>query len=241
VVSFSRGGFVGLVLMFFIVWLVSPRKMVSVVAILILGGVVYLYGGDKYRHEMGTVTDTKESTAHARLMSWASAWDMFLDHPFGVGGNNFQVLFPEYQGNRFNRGMWGRVAHSLWFTLIPEVGVIGIVIYFRLLFYNLKDSFSLRTKKKELSDAERYLHAMGIACVAAMAGYFSAGSFISVLYYPHYWYLTAVIVAAAHIRAKMIESAPEAVLDESGGALIKRSPPVQSNKNPSYSRSASLR
>lgn len=207
VISFSRGGFVGLVLMFFIVWLVSPRKMVTVFAILILGSVVYLYGGDRYRHEMGTVTDTKESTANARLMSWASAWDMFLDNPLGVGGNNFQVRFPEYQGNRFSRGMWGRVAHSLWFTLIPELGVVGIVIYFRLLFYNLRDSFALRSKRKDLSDDERYLSAMGIAFLASMAGYFSAGSFISVLYYPHYWYVTAIIVAATRLKARMNESA----------------------------------
>lgn len=206
VVSFSRGGFVGLVLMFFIVWLTSPRKMVSVVVILVLGLGVYLYAGDKYIQEMGTVTDTKESTASARLKSWASAWDMFLDNPLGVGGNNFQVRFPEYQGDRFRRGMWGRVAHSLWFTLIPELGVIGIVIYFRLLFYNLKDVFSLRTRKsnkQELSDAERYLNAMSIAFLASLVGYFASASFISVLYYPHYWYLTAIIVASAQIRMKM--------------------------------------
>lgn len=203
VVSFSRGGFVGLVIMFFIVWLVSPRKMLSVFLILVLGTIVYFYAGDRYRKEMSTVTDTKESTANARLMSWASAWDMFLDNPLGVGGNNFQVRFPEYQGNRFSRGMWGRVAHSLWFTLIPELGVIGIVIFFRLLFYNLKDIFSLKTKNKELSDDERYLNSMSIAFLASLAGFFASASFISVLYYPHYWYLTAVIVAAAQIRMKM--------------------------------------
>jgi hypothetical protein len=214
VISFSRGGFVGLVIMFLIVWLVSPRKMLTVFAILFLGTIVYFYAGDRYRQEMGTVTDTKESTAKARLNSWASAWDMFLDNPLGVGGNNFQVRFPEYQGDRFSRGMWGRVAHSLWFTLIPELGVIGIVIYFRLLFYNLKDIISLKTRKQELNGSERYLNSMSIAFLASLAGFFASASFISVLYYPHYWYLTAVIVASARIRTMMNE-APE------GKALAK--------------------
>lgn len=203
IISFSRGGFVGLCVMFLIVWLVSPRKMISVVAISILGVFVYFYSGDKYHKEMATVTDTKESTAHARLMSWASAWDMFLDHPFGVGGNNFQVLFPEYQGNRFNRGMWGRVAHSLWFTLIPEVGVIGIALYFRLLWYNLKAAFAMKIKKEQLSEDEKYLNAMSIAFLASLAGFFTAGTFVSVLYYPHYWYVTAMIVATAEICKKV--------------------------------------
>jgi hypothetical protein len=203
VVSFSRGGFVGLVIMFFIVWLVSPRKMLTVFAILFLGTIVYFYSGQAYRQEMETVTDTKESTAKARLNSWASGWDMFLDNPLGVGGNNFQVRFPEYQGDRFNRGMWGRVAHSLWFTLIPELGVFGILIYFRLLYYNLKDIFSIKIRKKELSGSERYLNSMSIAFVASLAGFFASASFISVLYYPHYWYLTAMIVATARIRIKL--------------------------------------
>ena len=40
--------------------------------------------------------------------------------------------FPEYQGERFKKGMWGRVAHSLWFTLLPETGVLGVVIFLAL-------------------------------------------------------------------------------------------------------------
>ena len=81
------------------------------------------------------------------------------------------------------------------------------MIYFRLLFYNLRDSWALSSKRKDLSDDERYLSAMGIAFLASMAGYFSAGSFISVLYYPHYWYVTAIIVAATRLKARMNESA----------------------------------
>jgi hypothetical protein len=208
IISFSRGGFVGLVLMFFIVWLVSPRKMVSLSLILILGTVGYFFSDPAYRKDMATVTDTKESTAHARLMSWASAWDMFLDYPLGVGGNNFQVHFPDYQGDRFNRGMWGRVAHSLWFTLLPELGVLGVFIYFRLLFFNIKGIVSLKTKKPVLSEDEKYINSMSIAFLASLVGFFASASFLSALYYAHYWYLTAVIVATIQIRAKL-SSDPE--------------------------------
>ena len=76
------------------------------------------------------VLDTKEATANDRMLSWEAAWDMFLEHPLGVGGNNFPVHFQEFQSDEFSRGMWGRQAHSLWFTLIPELGIFGIMIYF---------------------------------------------------------------------------------------------------------------
>ena len=66
-----------------------------------------------YWNEMSTITDLSEGTANARIESWKAAWRIFIDHPLGVGGNNFQVWFDKYQSEYFKRGMWGRVAHSI--------------------------------------------------------------------------------------------------------------------------------
>ncbi len=200
VVSFSRGGFVGMIAMFFVLWCFSPRKVLTLAVVAICAFSIYFLGGEDYRTEMATVTDMEEGTADARILSWQTAWDMFLDNPLGVGGNNFQVRFPEYQGDRFPRGMWGRVAHSLWFTLIPETGILGIIIYFMLLYYNIKDIFEVK-RMNSLRDSpeSRYLYHMSIAMLASLAGFFASATFLSVLYYPHYWYMTAIIIAIANI------------------------------------------
>ena len=95
--------------------------------------------------------------------------------------------------------MWGRAAHSLWFTLMPELGIIGIIIYFRLLLYNLKDIFVVKNKETENDEKLKYLHALSLALIASLAGFFASATFISVLYYPHYWYLSGLIVAIANI------------------------------------------
>ena len=129
---------------------------------------------------------------------------MFLDNPLGVGGNNFQVRFEEYQSGWFQRGMWGRVAHSLWFTLISELGIIGIIIYFRLLYYNLKDIFVLKKIKASSNDELRYLHYLSLAFITSFVGYFVSGTFLSVLYYPHYFYVTAMIVASRNLLEKQL-------------------------------------
>lgn len=211
VVSFSRGGFVGMVAMFFVLWWFSPRKVLSLTVVAVCAFSIYFLGGEDYRAEMATVTDTEEGTADARILSWQTAWDMFLDNPLGVGGNNFQVRFPEYQGDRFPRGMWGRVAHSLWFTLIPETGILGIIIYFMLLYYNIKDIFEVK-RMNSLRDSpeSRYLYHMSIAMLASLAGFFASATFVSVLYYPHYWYMTAIIIAIANIsRNRQVMSAAD--------------------------------
>jgi hypothetical protein len=127
-----------------------------------------------------------------------------------VGGNNYQVRFPEYQSDFFHRGMWGRVAHSLWFTLIPELGIFGILIYFYLLKYNISDILSLHKLPGNDPDI-LYLHSLSGAFIASITGYFISGTFISVLYYPHYWYITGIIVAATRIGNKISVVASPAI------------------------------
>jgi probable O-glycosylation ligase (exosortase A-associated) len=203
IISSSRGGFIGLVTISFVCWLSSSKKVLSLIILGLLVIMVVTLASDAYWHRMNTIKDTDTGTAAERIESWKAGWRMFLDNPWGVGGNNFQARFHEYQSGWFgSKGMWGRVAHSLWFTLMPELGIAGIFIYFILLKYNIKDILYLKKIKqndqRKNPDLE-YLHALSGAFIASLAGYFSSGSFVSVLYYPHYWYLTGIIVAATNV------------------------------------------
>jgi O-antigen ligase len=146
---------------------------------------------------MSSSTDAKEGTGRERVESWKSGWNMFLHNPLGVGGGNFPVRFSEYQTSYFTRYMWGRQAHSLWFTLIPEQGVFGIAIYAWLFIVNIKHIFRLRKYSSIFEDREViFLRNLSVAFIASLAGYFISATFISVLYYGHYWYLTAIIASA---------------------------------------------
>lgn len=198
--SFSRGGFIGLLAVGGVIWLFSSKKVLSSVIIAMAALILLFFADEAYWKEMSTVTDTKESTATARIESWKSAWNMFIDNPLGVGGNNFQVRFPEYQTKWFKRGMWGRVAHSLWFTLLPEMGLLGVYIYFALLYTNMKDILYLKALKlKQESEESDYFYCLSLAFIASFAGYFASGTFLSVLYYAHYWYLIGILIAVVNI------------------------------------------
>ena len=207
--SFSRGGFVGFVCMVAVAWWFSPKKIVSLLIICMLGTTMYFYGGQRWEKEMDSSFTSQEiqtGTGRSRIEYWKAAWRMFLDNPLGVGGNNFQVRFPEYQTSYFKRGMWGVVAHSLWFTLIPELGIAGIYIYLSLLFYNLKDVFWLKKIKNQLADNRDadYIYFLSLSFLASFTGYFASGTFLAVLYYAHYWYLTAILVAAVKIAKNIV-------------------------------------
>ncbi len=214
VASRSRGGFIGLLAMGAVTWLLSARKIRSLALIAIIAGVLVSFANESYWERMSTATESDTGTGRERIESWKAGWRMFVDNPLGVGGGNFQVRFPEYQADYFAKGMWGRVAHSLWFTLLPELGIPGVLAYGLLLFFNLRDSVRLRSIGRSVGgDDGTLLVGLGSAFLASFAGFFASGTFLSVLYYSHYWYLTGFIVAtssaAAAVRSKDTESGRE--------------------------------
>lgn len=196
--SRSRGGFLGMIAVLTVIWLASPRKVLSLVLVSVLAFGVFLVSDQKYWDRMSTIEKTEEGTAKERTDSWHAGWEMFKDHPFGVGPGNFPIRFPEYQPDTMKRSMWGRQAHSLWFTLLPELGIPGLLLYLSLLWLNLRDLWFLRRLSKE-TDNYRFAYFLSLAFMASLVGYFVSGTFLSVLYYPHYWYLTAMIVATRKI------------------------------------------
>lgn len=204
IISFSRGGFVGLLCVGFMIWLYSPRKIVTLLLIGALTVGFFQFSGEKYLTEMGTITDTEESTSKQRIETWKSGWYMFLDNPLGVGGSNFIVRFQEYQTDFFSRGMWGRAAHSVWIQLLSELGVFGVLIYGILLFYNLKDIFWLKKFKSSKDKEISFAYYLSLSFFASIIGYFASGSFISVLYYPHYYYLTAMIFVTKRLVERRV-------------------------------------
>jgi putative inorganic carbon (hco3(-)) transporter len=200
IVSFSRGGFIGLLAVGGTIFLLSKKKILTGVFLSLFAAFIVFYASNQYWAEISTSTNIESGTAKGRIEAWKSGWRMFLDNPLGVGGGNFMVRFPEYQTDYFKRGMWGRVSHSLWFTLIPELGIFGIFIYLSLLYHNLRDIFFLKSMQFGESDGEKkYMNYLGKSFIASFAGYFVSGIFLSVLYYAHYWYLTGIVVAAGHI------------------------------------------
>ncbi|VVS94075.1 O-antigen ligase family protein [Desulfoluna spongiiphila] len=216
VASMSRGGFVGLLAVCLTMCFFSNRRALAFTAVAFACVAMALWVDTGYLDEMATITDLSESTADTRLKSWAAGWRMFLDNPLGVGGQNFPIRFPEYQGDDFQRSMWGRAAHSLWFTLIPETGVVGTVLYLILVHANFKDAFLLirvpasdddgdDDGEDEVASDKRFIHALGLGFVVAMLGFFASGTFISVLYYAHFWYLTGFIIVAVNIAEPMTE------------------------------------
>ena len=146
VTSFSRGGFVGLAAVGVFIFFFTKRKTVAIVLLALFCTGLIALASESYWADMATMFSEKgeRGTGRDRLESWKAGWLMFLDHPVvGVGPRNFGMYLADYYTGweaRAPRHMWGRVAHSVYFTVIPETGILGTGLFVMILLSNYRDN-----------------------------------------------------------------------------------------------------
>jgi probable O-glycosylation ligase (exosortase A-associated) len=215
IASLSRGGFVGLTTVAFFIWLKLPRKILATVIVGMLALTFLAMAPDSYWNEMNTIktADSENDTGHQRLYLWGIGWEMFLDNPvMGVGPGNYQYNNSQYSSeHEKGRGVhiWGKVAHSLYFTLLPELGILGVFVFVLLLVGGWKQRAAIRKYARrtltrdgppsEKATEVKMLSHLAMAMDVALVAYLVTGAFIAVLYYPHFWILTAFTVALKRV------------------------------------------
>ncbi len=213
--TMSRGGFVGLAALLFMLWVRSPRKLASLVLVVVLAVTLSVLAPATYWKEISTISRSTDEndTGYQRLYLWKIAWRIFLDHPvLGVGPANYQYHNYFYEDEKeTSRGyhVWGRVSHSVYFTVLPEYGIVGTALFLVIVFKGISARRrSLRTcrtqlARQDLSSEERervrfYQHMLA-GMDGAVVTFLVTGAFIAVLYYPHLWVLTAFTAAAVRL------------------------------------------
>ena len=237
--TMSRGGFVGLVAVAIACWLASPRKAVSLVGIVALSLVVLSFVPSSYWDEMKTIETSTENddTGAQRLYLWGMGWKMFKDNPIlGVGPTNFQWNNYKYEdGEQASRGLhiWGKGAHSLYFTLLPEEGLAGVVVFLALLILGIRDNMRIRKIYKRLKrngappELLGRLYALTVYSRAndvAVLGYLVTGAFLSVLYYPYFWLQAGLGVAITRVFHETVRGRPGCRDDPRPGRAGRRRP-----------------
>jgi probable O-glycosylation ligase (exosortase A-associated) len=206
--TFSRGGFVGLVAVGLYCWIRSPKKLVAAVLLCLLALFMVFYAPDKYGDRLRSMAEDSTGTGEDRLYMWRFGWKMFLDNPvIGVGQGNFPVEFGNYERDErlYGRTRVWRAAHSLYFTLLPELGLVGGFIFFKMLSSIKKDLTAIRRSTlqgfKKTQKAASTILPLTYAMEASLIGFLVSSIFLSTLYYPNFWVLMGFVVALRKVTA----------------------------------------
>jgi O-antigen ligase len=168
---------------------------------------------------MATIAGEAESdvgTGAHRMRLWGVAMEIFWANPlFGVGLNNYPFTVGDYMPaellEKEGRSYGGQAAHSLYFTILSETGVVGSVLVGAIAYFSIRDVRTVlrRTRKAEKSvDAKSHgdlleIRGMAYGLCGGMVGFGVAGVFLTAFAYPHFWYVVALVVSLVKLTERL--------------------------------------
>jgi putative inorganic carbon (hco3(-)) transporter len=210
--TYSRSAFLALVVLVVIMLVMRYIKMRHVAlglpVILLIAGIAapgYYERIQSIRGVQGLVSESSsheaDSTTRGRLTEMLAALHVFLDHPIvGVGPNQYIPFYSrEYMENpdiAFKDINRNRAAHTLYFQLAAEMGLLGIGLFMSIailvLYRLLKESRYWMTARPDLAhlQAAFFFSVIAFLCTAM---------FLHFNFQRYYWFMLALAGAAIQI------------------------------------------
>jgi O-antigen ligase len=228
VITFSRGGFLGLLIIGgILLWkLGRGRRMTMVFATVLLVGAFAATMPSGYSERLLTIlhpADDPTNSAQERQALMGRAVEVAFHHPFiGIGMGNFN----EYSSS-------GKVAHNSYIEIAAELGWTGLVAYmiflvspFRWLRRIERGTFAARVFVKPDGTGQRELYYLSVGLQAMMVAFMVCSFFASSQYSWHPYYIAGYSIALrriylAHLAIGQTSAKEETASILASGALWK--------------------
>ncbi len=211
----SRGATIALACVFLFLWWKGRRKLIGLALIALLVSGIVIYAPETYFERIDSIAHyQEEGSAMGRITAWKTAVRMAEKYPLlGVGSGHFAVkLGTEFRPPEFGvRNLPWLTAHSMYFLLIGELGIPGIIFLLAVLIGNyLRNNRLMR----EAHDRRPELSTLFMMLNASLVAFAVGGAFLSVAYYPHLYVLAGIWTAANFIHTRMLLERQEATPEE---------------------------
>lgn len=202
--SFSRGGMLGLIVSLVISFAMLPPKepkhFLALVICVLIG--FRLAGPEVTDRFLSTFVNNEErdSSAQSRIGMWEDMWDSTLHNPIvGVGPNHWPLTAPKYG--------WplGKEGHSLWLQTGVELGFPGL--FFLAIFYLLCIIRLWPIIRSRVHNQDPFIKNIGRMVIAGHVGFMVAAQFVSLETLEVPYYLT-LLGAGALKLIPLPESSP---------------------------------
>jgi hypothetical protein len=215
--SFQRTSFLALLVdVMLLLWFLPRRIALRLLPVCLVAGCLFVVrlAPSHYWDWMKTIeAPASEASASSRIVLAQTSWQMFQDHPFGVGYQNYQYVSPRYLPESYlTEGR--RSSHNSCFTVLCELGIQGFVPWALAIIIALSTLRRIRknSNRQYLTPLEQYAVAVEIGLYAwLVTGLFGDQSNLD----PAYWLLAlSVILFRLTQHAAAAEAAVSTFLDE---------------------------
>jgi putative inorganic carbon (hco3(-)) transporter len=206
--TYSRGAFLGIMIVLGYFWWKAKRKIAIAVvgALVLVPAIAFL--PERWSDRMHTITTyDQDSSALSRFESWQLAFRMAVDHP--IFGDGFEaIVSPRVTAPYVTRRV-ALEAHSIWFQVLSDQGFVGLGIFIALGLFGYRNATIVRRLTRDRPDLAwaRDLATMG---QLSLAGFWAAGTFLSMAYYDVYYTVIAILTVECEIVPKLLTQASAA-------------------------------
>lgn len=214
VMTFSRGGILGLIAAAAITILRRRIKPAQLVAFGLGLGLIVLVAPQAYWDRMNAMVQfvsgeqtsltERDSSLHKRSVHLQIGALMFLEHPLiGVGKGNYKLMYPRYAA-RIDPAMVDRpqAAHSLPLHVAAETGVVGLIALVGLLIVALRNLHQARRRFAAAGLTREAL--LTSAIEIALYSYLVASLFLNYTYARYLLLLIGLAIIARQVALRTV-------------------------------------
>lgn len=251
IATFSRGGFLGLVIVGIGSVLAGRRKVLSgaLLAVALLVGGAFI--GSDWTARMTTVQDaTDDSSFLGRVMAWKVSTALALERPF-LGGGFHAIQHPEvWRSQAHNVAAFDfiptdaqtefpRAAHSIYFEVLGDMGFMALACFVALLAFAWHEAGVVRRLVRRSGRADLAWAAdLAMKLRVSLAAFIVSGSLLSAAYYDIDYLLIGLISALRFVVTRALKeqqataNVPKRVAASRAPALARQLPPATTPGHP---------
>ncbi len=191
--SSSRGAQVALIVQLFLIFRKRLFKLKTLVLIGLITYSIYSILPEEQIKRFESAGSDK--TSEQRLLYLKHGWGMMKDHPaLGVGYFNFAPYYARHHSEDMLYDT-PQLPHNILIQVGTDTGFLGLFSFFMLLLL----PFNLTRKLIAMKENEPLLYLIRMATLYGVVGFFVAGQFVTVTYYPFFWIALSFVTAGQSI------------------------------------------
>jgi putative inorganic carbon (HCO3(-)) transporter len=204
--TYSRGAFLALSVVCGYFWWKSKQKIaVGVMGVIVMVPAL-LFMPQQWVDRIHTIdTYQADGSAVGRLDQWAFSMRIAKDHPLVGGG--FDASESYYAVGKYYPDQHVLAYHSIWFQALGDNGIPGLVMFIAIGLIGWRNASAVRRTSRSHPELQ-WANDLATMAQVSLAGYFLAGTFLSMAYYDGYYVLFALLAA---LRELVTKAAPVTV------------------------------
>jgi putative inorganic carbon (hco3(-)) transporter len=226
VLTYSRGGLLGLAAVLFAIIIRTRYKILSGFLAAITVFAVITFAPSQWMDRMGGLArGNVDDSGRQRLVAWQTSWNFAMDYPITGGSFNALpnvMLFQHYQSEPLPLGFLSTAPHSIYFQMLEEQGFVGLGLYLVLVGSCWASLTSLRRKARGWPSTQ-WIVSYAQMIQISLLGFLVSGAFLGLANFDLFYQLVAMVIilkilyqdqAAATAPARVGESEPIALTEE---------------------------